>query len=169
MKKNQILLSLAVITSILFMSCKKDNKMPSIEYQLKRSSTSSAPINARILGGSVEFTSGYASVNEIEFEAEKENTELEYKSETRKKIDLFSPISSLGILTVPAGVYDDVEFEVEVQPNGTDAAFQLNGSFTNGNAVVTPIVFTVNTPLEIESEQSKVTIVDGASLTAFTK
>ncbi len=168
MKTSQIILALTSVASILLFSCKKEKNTPSISYQLKKSSATSATISGRIMGGSVQWTAGYASVIEIEFEAEKENLEVEYKSEVRKKIDLFSPLATLGVINVPPGIYNDIEFEVEVQPNGGDAAFQLNGSFTNGGGVTTPVVFTLNTALEIESEQSNITIVDGASLTAFT-
>ena len=72
------------------------------------------------------------------------------------------------MITVPPGVYKDIEYEVEVQPNGIDAALQLNGSYTNSNGLTTPVVFKVNTALEIESEQGNVTIVDGVDLTAHT-
>ncbi len=168
MKTFQIILALTSVASILLFSCKKEENTPVLTYQLKKSSASSGTIAGRIMGGSVQWTAGYASVVEIEFEAQKENIEVEYKSEVRKKIDLFSPLSTLGVINVPPGIYNDIEFEVEVQPNGSDAAFQLNGSFTNGSGVITPVVFKLNTALEIESEQSNITIVDGASLTAFT-
>lgn len=167
-KTFQIILALTSMASILLFSCKKEKNTPSITYQLKKSSATSAPINGRIMGGSVQWTAGYAWVAEIEFEAEKGNLEIEYRSEVRKKIDLFSLLSTLGVINVPPGIYNDIEFEVEVQPNGSDAAFQLNGSFTNGSSVIIPVVFKLNTALEIESEQSNITIVDGASLTAFT-
>ncbi len=60
------------------------------------------------------------------------------------------------MITVPPGVYEDIEYQVEVQSNGTDAALQLNGSYTNSNGLATPVVFKVNTALEIESEQANV-------------
>lgn len=167
MKTNQLFLTLAACASILLFSCKKEKDTNGITYQL-RAHTPSGPISGSMLSGSVLWTGGYASVVEIEFEAKNINTEVEYKSEAKQKINIFSPLSTLGVITVPPGIYEDIEYEVEVQPNGSDAAFQLNGSFTNGSGLTTPMVFKVNTALEIESEQSNVTIVDGANLTAFT-
>jgi len=151
----------------MLFSCKKEKDTNGITYQL-RSSSPSGPISGSMLGGTVQWTGGYASVVEIEFEAESNNIEVEYKSEVKQKINLFSPLSTLGVITVPPGVYEDIEYEVEVQSNGTDAALQLNGSYTNSNGLATPVVFKVSTALEIESEQANVTIVDGVDLTAHT-
>jgi hypothetical protein len=151
----------------MLFSCKKEKDTNGITYQL-RSSSPSGPISGSMLGGTVQWTGGYASVVEIEFEAESNNIEVEYKSEVKQKINLFSPLSTIGVITVPPGVYEDIEYEVEVQSNGTDAALQLNGSYTNSNGLTTPVAFKVSTALEIESEQANVTIVDGVDLTAHT-
>lgn len=175
MKTNTSILSFALFATLLF-GCNKENDTPGITYQLRtssasaslRTSSASASTIGGTMAGSVQWTSGYASITEIEFEAEKQNLEVEYKSEVRTKIDLFSPLSTLGIIEVPPGVYEEIEFEVEIQQNGTESAFELNGNFTNGGGTVTPIVFKVNTPLEIEAEHSNITITDGASLTALT-
>ena len=167
MRTNKHFLTLAVCASIFLLSCTKEKQPSGITYQLK-SSSASATISARTMNGSLQWTGGYASVVEIEFEAKNNNTEIEYKSEIKQRIDLFAPLTTLGVIIIPSGIYEDIEYEVEIQPNGTDAAFQLNGNFTNRNGVTTSVVFKVNTALEIESEQTNVTIVDGASLTAIT-
>lgn len=167
MKTNKHFLTLTVCTFIFLLSCTKEKQPDGITYQLT-SSAVSAIISGSSTNGSLQWTSGYASVVEIEFEAKKNNTELEYKFQTKQKIDLFAPLSTLGVIIVPSGTYEDIEYEVEVQPNGTDAAFQLNGNFINRNGVKTSVVFKMNTVLEIESKQTNITIVDGASLTALT-
>ena len=167
MKTSHVFLTLAACSTLMLFSCKKEKDTNGITYQL-RSSSPSGPISGSMLGGTVQWTGGYASVVEIEFEAESNNIEVEYKSEVKQKINLFSPLSTIGVITVPPGVYEDIEYEVEVQSNGTEAALQLNGSYTNSNGLTTPVAFKVSTTLEIESEQANVTIVDGVHLTAHT-
>lgn len=165
---NHLLLTFAFGASFLLFSCKKERQENGVTYQLK-TSTPSATITARTVGsGSIQWTGGYASVVEIEFEAKSNNVEIEYKSEARQKINLFSTISNLGLITVPTGTYEDIEYEVEVGPNGTDNAIQLNGNFTNGSGVITPVQFKLNKELEIESKQMNVVITDGAKMTAVT-
>lgn len=167
MKSQKLFLALSLPAALFFTSCDKDNPAPGITYQVGTSTAATAVIAGNTANSTLKWTSGYANVVEIEFEAESNNVEVEYKSESRKKIDLFAPLSTLGVIVVPAGTYDDVEFEIEVEPVGTEAAFYLNGSYTN-NGIATPVSFKLNAELEIESEQARVTITDGASLTALT-
>ena len=167
MKTNKHFLTLTILGSIILYSCTKEKQPNGISYQLT-SSAVSAIISGSSTNGSLQWTRGFASVVEIEFEAKKNNTELEFKSEIKQKIDLFAPLSTLGVIIVPSGTYEDIEYEVEVQPNGVDAAFQLNGNFINRNGVITPVIFKINSMLEIEAEQNNITIVDGTSLTALT-
>ena len=159
-------LTLLTFASIFLFSCKKENSTPpGVTYKVKIANTTSTV--ARVAAGSIRWTSGYASVSEIEFEAESKTVEVEYKSEVKQKIDLFSALSTLTTINVPAGFYEDIEFEIEVQPNGADAAFQLNGQYTSGT-VTTPIVFKVNSSIEIESEQNNITISDSRHYNALT-
>ncbi len=168
MKTNKMILGLSAFAVVVLFSCKKENtSIPGIGYKFK-TSNASAPINARVTGGNLNWTSGYASAVEIEFEAAKAGLEVEYKNEVKQKIDLFAPLSTLGVISVPAGTYDDIEFEVEVMPNATDAAFYLSGSYTNATGVTTPITFKLNAALEIEAKKANITITDGGSLNALT-
>ncbi|MEJ7913823.1 MAG: hypothetical protein WKF70_11760, partial [Chitinophagaceae bacterium] len=167
MKTNNSILALSIISSALLFSCSKEKEAPGVSYQMKTSSTS-APIGGRVAGGGIQWTSGYVWASEIEFEAENDNVEVEYKTETRQKLDLFSPLSSLGMITIPAGIYEDIEYEVEIAPNGTESAMEVSGTFTDAAGVATPIKFQLNAALEIEAEQANVTVTDGNNLTALT-
>lgn len=167
MKTNKLMLGLSALTCMALFSCKKENSSGAgVTYRMKTTNATSN-IAGRSLAGNLKWTSGYASAVEIEFEAAKAGTEVEYKTEAKQKIDLFAPLSTLGVVAVPAGTYEDIEFEVEVQPSGADAAFFLSGSFTNGSGVSTPVTFKLNVPLEIEAEKTNITITDGASLDAL--
>lgn len=168
MKTNKSFLALSIISSALLFSCSKEkNEAPGVSYQMKTSSAS-APIGGRVAGGGIQWTSGHVWASEIEFEAENDNVEVEYKTEMNQKLDLFAPLSSLGMITIPAGVYEDIEYEVEVAPNGTEAAFQVAGTFTDAAGVATPIKFQLNSKLEIEAKQANVAVTDGNNLTALT-
>ena len=166
-----VLLSFSVAACLLFFSCEKENAgTPTIAqftYKLKTSGESTS-ISQPTTAGTLKWTSGYASVKEIEFEAKKQGLEIEYKNEAKQKINLFSPLSLLGVIAVPDGTYEDIEFEVEVQPNGTDAALELKGSFTNGTGVITPVFLKLNASLEIESKKSNFTVTNANSRTVLT-
>ena len=167
MKSQRLVLALSLPMALFFASCDKENAAPGLTYQVATSTTATAIISGGTVNASLKWNSGYANVVEIEFEALSNNVEIEYKSEVKQKINFFAPLSTLGLIVVPAGTYDDVEFEIEVEPVGADAALSLSGSYTN-NAVVTPVNFKLNAELEIESEQSRLVIADGSSLNAIT-
>lgn len=157
------------IVALLFFACKKDSETSGINYKLRtvnRSATISQAApgdlhNQRTMG-TITWTSGFASATEIEFEAETENTEVEFESGVNQKIDLFAPLSSLGIVTVPPGTYEEVEFEVHLSPTATDPALELGGTY-NG----TPIIFRIDQPIEVEAEFEDVTINQGTDFTAI--
>lgn len=162
------------IVLMVSVGCKKENAASGVSYQLKTANRTSSV--ARVLAGTVQWNSGYAWVKEIEFEAEKDgnnsgsgnnNSEIEFKTETRQKIDLFAPVSALGTIQVPQGTYDEIKFEVEVFPNNGEAAFLLNGSYTN-NGVTTPVTFRIDLPVEVETKKDNFTISNSASYTAVT-
>lgn len=155
------LFSAAILSMALLISCKKNKEESGITYQMKtsnrsgdvssRSGTDAGTANRT--DGTINWTSGFASTTSIEFEAEKTNSEIEYESEVRKKVDLFASVSTLGNINVPAGTYEEVEFDVQLAPNGPDAALELRGTY-NG----TPIVYRNNNAMEIKVEGENVVI-----------
>lgn len=153
-------------SALALFSCKKENtSTPGVTYKIKTANATSTV--GRVMLGSIAWTSGYASVSEIEFEAENNNVEIEYKSETRQKIDLFSPLTTLSTIIVPPGTYRDIEFEIEIEPNGNDAALELKGLYTSG-AASTPVVLKINSEIEIESEKNDFTVTGTGSYSALT-
>ena len=164
------ILSTAILSFLFFTSCKKatTDATASMKYQLKTTNPI-ATVNTPATPGSVQWTSGFASANEIKLEAKNNNNEIEFKNETIQRIDLFAPVATgLGNIVVPPGTYTEVEFKVELNNSGADAALVLNGQFTNGTGVVTPIVFTVNGLFEIKGEQASVVVTGNSSITAIT-
>jgi hypothetical protein len=169
-----IALGVTGIALLMATGCKKENTATGISYQVKTANRTSTV--ARVLAGTVQWNSGYAWAREIEFEAKNRgnnsgsgnnNSEIEFKTESRQKIDLFAPVSALGTIQVPQGTYDEIKFEVEVSPNNGEAAFLLNGSYSN-NGTSTPVTFRIDLPVEIETEKDNFTISNSASYTAVT-
>ena len=94
---------------------------------------------------------------------------MEFQSSAVQQIDLFaSVITGLGNVVLPAGTYTEVEFKITLNQNGTNPAMQLNGQYTSGTGVITPIVFNLNSLFELKAEQNNVSVTGSGSLTALT-
>lgn len=167
MKISHSLLCITIILTLLvFTGCsKKSDSATAIKYQLQ--TTNRSAVIARTVAGNLQWTSGYGSATEVKFEAKMNNNEIEYESKTAQKLDLFSAITTLGTVSLAPGTYTEAEFEVELNPTGTDAALELNGEYTS-NGITTPVIFRVNTPLELKNEKSNVTVLDNNSYKALT-
>ena len=152
-------------------SCKKaaTSSPSSMEYQIQ-AINKTAIINQPVSPGSILWTSGTASATMIKLEAKNSGSEqVEFKSNTAQQIDLFASVAaSLGNVSIPAGTYTEVEFRIEIAQSGSNPALQLNGQFTSGTGVVTPVIFLVNSMIDIKSEQTNVTVTDNSSATALT-
>lgn len=170
------LISMTAIAAIFFIvGCKKTaNHSSGVSYQLKTinhsatiataySTGNSITSSVGVQGGTIDWTSGYASATEIKFEAEGSGVHVKFQSETPQKIDLFSALSSLGNIVIPTGVYNSAQFEIELLHTVTDAALELKGTYNN-----TPVIFRISGDFEIDAELPTITIKDGTDYTALT-
>jgi hypothetical protein len=163
-----ILLSTAVAVSTLFFtSCRKDSggTGSAIKFQLQTTNRSS--VIARTDAGNIQWTAGSGSATEIKFEAKLNSQETERKTQVAQKIDLMSAVTSLGDITLTPGTYSEVEFKVELNPTGTDAALELTGQYTSGG-VTTPVIFRVTAPVELKNETNNVVVTDNSTYKAIT-
>ena len=152
-----------LLASTLFLnSCKKDNEESGVKFNVNSTGRSSTIGRPGGTAGTLNWTSGFASASEIEFEAETGDREVEFKSVANQRIDLFAPLSTLGFVNIPPGTYKEVEFEIHLTTSPTAPALELRGTFNT-----TPIVFRINTPIEIEAEFNDVTIGSAADYTAL--
>ena len=170
MKMSKIFLA-AVLTLSLF-SCKKASttSAPAVEFQLQTTNRSSA-VNRTDAAGTITWTSGFASATQIKLEAKNTTQQqLEFKSNVAQKVNLFTSVASaLGNVTIPAGIYSEVEFRIELAPSGADAALELNGTFTNGNTgVTTSVVFRISSAYEIKGEKNNVVVDNTTTTTSLT-
>ena len=165
--QNFFLTTLFISAATLFLvSCKKENSdPPGISYQLQTSNRSS--VVGRVASGNIVWVSGYGNASEVKFEGKGPSGKIQYKSTLQQRIDLFSGISTLGNVTLPAGSYKEVEFKVELNPTVTEPALLLNGTYTSTGPAI-PIIFRIATPLEIETEMNNVTVLANNGYNALT-
>lgn len=156
------------IAAILFIGCSKKDSNPApgsaIKFQIQ--TTNRTAVIARTTSGNIQWTSGYGSATEIKFEAKLNGVETERKTQIAQKLDLMSPIASLGDITLAPGTYSEVEFKVELNP-AADAALELNGQFTSGG-VATPVTFRVTSLFELKNETNNVVVIDNSTYKAVT-
>ncbi len=165
---------LLIATTILMVAlarCKKSDSVSgdsNMQFQLKVSNPL-VLINKTAVPGSILWTSGTAAASEVKLEAKKNNSEIEYKSAGSVQVDLFaSVVASLGSIVIPVGTYTEVEFKITLNQNGSNPAMELNGQYTNGAGVATPVVFSLNSLFILKAEQSNVSVTGNSSITTLT-
>lgn len=167
MKTTTRLLSIAA-AALIFVSCKKEATGPAgVKFQLKATNTVTG-VEAKTTAGTISWTAGTATPTSVKFEAKKGTTEVEFTSTAGQQVNLFAVAqSSFGNLSLPDGMYNEIELKINV--NGTTAApaLELNGVYNNGTVDV-PVAFRVTTPLLIKAEKNNVNITSG-SFTAVTE
>ncbi len=171
------LLVCAALAALAISSCKKnDNINPSttttnasgadMSYQL--TTTNRTAEMRTTAGANLQWTSGYANPSVVKFEAQKGGTEIEYKSTTTAQIDLMSPVAvSFGGFTIPSGTYDKIELKIDLDKNGQNPAMELDGQYSNGTTTF-PVQLIITDFMELQTEQTNVTITDNTSFTAVT-
>jgi hypothetical protein len=153
--------SIVVIAVLLLQSCKKDDDQTGINFNASTSGRSSIVSRPSGTLGTLTWTSGFAYVTEVEFEAEKDNREIEFKSTVNKRIDLFVPFSSLGFVSVAPGFYEEVEFEIDLNSDANNPSIELRGTYDN-----TPVILRIMNSIEFEAEYEDVTIEMSDNFTA---
>jgi hypothetical protein len=172
MKTPKLLLTGAVAMLILA-SCNKSGSDTAsgnsdMQFQLKATNPL-VVVNKPAAPGSIQWTSGSAAATEVKLEAKKNGSEIEFKSSLNQQVDLFaSVLANMGNIVIPAATYTEVEFKITLNQNGANAAMELNGQYTSGTGVVTPVVFSLNSLFILKAEQSNVIVTGNNSITTLT-
>lgn len=151
MKTKTIILSALFVGGLI--SCKKNIDPAAnsgLDFQLKAINPNS--VVSRTMA-TIKWDSGFVNANQIKFEAKQNGNETEFKSNVHQHVDLFSSASTVGTITIPSGIFDQVEFKIEAAPTSSEPAVKLQGT-VNG----IPLIFMIDNAFEIKSEQSQVTL-----------
>jgi hypothetical protein len=147
-------------------SCKKSEVGGGkLSYRIKtlnHTATISRGLNNQNLiseGNTITWTSGSLNISKIDFEAKKENAEIEYELKQLTTVDLLNLSPVLGSISIPDGDYKEVELKLELKKTTTGAVpLMLKGQYTDSNGVNTPIEFSFNENVEIKVEAKNVVI-----------
>jgi hypothetical protein len=172
--RNLIQISTTLLSAIVLLSsCEKDESTGSgkLSYQIKPANYT-ASVSGSISGSglvvgvnsnsSITWTSGSLYINEIDFEAESKNNEIEFELKKAVHVDLFNLSPLLGSITIPDGIYDEVELKLELKKSDTHMPLMLKGTYTDANGAKIPVEFNFNEDFELEVEAEDL-IVNGSN------
>jgi hypothetical protein len=143
--------------SLLFISCKKESTGTSanslgVKIQANNPSFSLLKSASATTPGFV-WDSCFINVSKIEFEAERHENEMSHDSANihfewngPKKVDLFSPSSLVGDISLQPGMYEEISVKIVALKTdaGSSPVFYLSGTYTNTAGLVIPIAVIVN-------------------------
>lgn len=153
---NQIFATAIVLSGMLFSSCSDDANPDVIGegevrigmgVKLKNDGNS----GARIMNAGIDIQSGFLQIKEIELETEgvDENgnefeRELELKFKEIKKIDFNEFDAGVDFfINIPAGNYEEIEFEIDLIDNRNQPSIQLDGTYNYQDGRSVPMRFQV--------------------------
>ena len=171
-----------ILAGGLMISCKKDqslinssssiSKQSVVAFQLKAINQPAvvnrlSTITNKTDGTTINWISAIASVSMIKFEAKNNGSEVEFKSNVNKTINLFSDSNFLGNIKIPNGNFTEVEFKAQLTPIGNSPALELKAqvNFGAGNLNV---IFRADENIEVKGEKANVTLTDSTLHNAIT-
>ena len=153
---NKIFAGAIVLSGLLFTSCAEDNGPDVIGQgdvrigmgvKLKNSGNS----GARMLNSGVDIQSGFLQIKKLELETEgvdesgnEFEREFELKFKEIKKIDFNEFDAGVDFfINIPAGNYEEIEFEIDLIDNRNEPSIQLDGDYTYQDGTTVPMRFQV--------------------------
>ncbi|MFY9151911.1 MAG: hypothetical protein WAO52_07855 [Prolixibacteraceae bacterium] len=181
MKHKISLIALVFIFAISFTSCKKDSSVNSgstssdLNFKMQAFNKSvSLPVStsglksASVTTATVVWDEATMLVSKVKFEAEmksvltgQDSLTIEYSWRGPRTIDLFDLNSTIGSITLPAGMYEEVSLKVNSEKedaNGLPLVY-LSGNYTDAAGTILPIVISVSDPVSFKTEQKNDTII----------
>ncbi|MCX2744212.1 hypothetical protein OO013_10065 [Mangrovivirga sp. M17] len=161
---------LAFASLLTFSSCDdeestrpEDNKLIYEVYMDPQGTTLNS---GRVAASEIIFTSGTLNLEEVDFEAESSNTEIEIESNRKTSINLITGESTpeLPQVSLAEGIYDELELGLKLDGSSSNDAFILEGTFTDSENNSVPFKFLFNEYLEIELEAEGQFTFDGTGL-----
>lgn len=155
----------------LIASCSDDEiSQPVVELKFNTNNSSTSIPTGRVQANALTFTSGFITLREIEFEAETDETDsIEVNIEQIVVIDFATGETTpdLSSFVFPAGVYEEIRVELELQDENDIPSVVIEGTFTDSNNDIHPIRFEFNSgeTFEVEKE-GRITFTEGAQVIA---
>lgn len=149
---HKILSATFLIASLGFSSCTEDNNLDvigsgDVKIGMGVKLRNSGNIGARTLNTGVDITSGFIQIKKLELETagidENGNEferELELKFKEIKKITFDEFDAGVDFfINIPAGNYEEIEFEIDLIDNRQQPSIQLDGTFTYSDGRSVPL------------------------------
>lgn len=150
-----------IATGVTFTSCEKTSDVPQIELKFNTVTASFAvqgDLKAAPMAKELAFTSGFITLREVQFQVETDNdsVEVDFEVEMNTKIDFATGETDpdISYAEIPAGTYNEMEVEIELQDEGDEPAIVLEGTYVDVGGTSHPIRFEFNSgeTFEIEKE-----------------
>ncbi len=141
---NYLVLALA----LMMFGCDNSDEANDPKLEVVFSTTGGSNANQRTSNANgLDFTEGTIRLKEVKFEYESDNdsVEFEYDLDQTVLIDYATGATTpdISAITIPAGTYNEVEFEFELEPLDSEPAIVVNGTFTYSGET-TPVRFEFN-------------------------
>ncbi|GAO27751.1 hypothetical protein [Geofilum rubicundum] len=171
-----LVLAAILVASVTFTSCEKDESETATEPQigLKFKTVTSSVSLKSTQARELSFTSGFITLREVQFEVETDNDsiEIEFELEINTKIDFATGETNpdISFAQIPAGTYNEMEVEIELQDEGDTPAMVLNGTYVDADGVSHDVRFEYNSgeTFEVEKEGTIVFATNESALTQIT-
>jgi hypothetical protein len=165
MKKKKLkVLALATLiaTGFSFTSCEEDKQSePQIGLKfntVQNPITLNSGLKSAQQAKEISFTSGFITLREVQFEVETDadSVEVDFNLEAITEIDFATGETNpdISYAKIPAGTYNAMEVEIELQDDGDAPSVVLNGIFVDIEGVSHDIRFEFNSgeTFEVEKE-----------------
>ncbi len=171
MMKIKSLLVMTAIASGMFACSEDETNGDSARLNLDFNTVTTVDnTSQRVLANGLVFTDGFIILSEVRFEAEGEvdSLEIEFELEQQTVIDFATGSTNPDIsgISIPAGTYEEVEIEIELEDEGDEPGVVLTGTFThNGESHPVRFEFNSGETFEIEME-GNVALTEGINALA---
>ncbi len=163
----------SVLALVILSACSDDSESPNPTVAMNFNTVNTAsgiPAGGRVAANSLEFTSGFITLTQIQFETETdEGDSIEVNIEQNVVIDFATgeTTPSLPNLEFPAGIYTEASVELELLDENNEPSVVIEGTFVDSEDQSHPIRFEFNSgeTFEVEKE-GQISFSAGASVIA---
>jgi len=166
MKFKALVVAVVIMTGLTFTSCSKDDSLPQVQEPQIGLKFNTVTTPFLVNGGlkstqqvkELSFTSGFITIRELQFEVETDNDSIEinFEIEQNTKIDFATGETTpdISYAVIPAGIYNEMEVEIELQDEGDTPTMVLNGTYVDADGVSHDVRFEYNSgeTFEVEKE-----------------